>query len=503
MSFGHEIAELVAKNERGLLARHPSWERAALSDVAELLNGYPYDSGRFNVSVGMPLVRIRDILPGRSETRYDGPIDDPRMFQVRDGDLVVGMDGDFNSRIWKGGSALLNQRTCVLRTREGLYSQQFLAYVLPGYLKFINEHTSSVTVKHLSSKTVQEIPLPLPPLAEQKRIVARIDALFAEIDEGEAALASARKGLETFRRALLKSAVTGDLTKDWRAANPPTESGHDLLARIAREKSSNGTSKARARRATEAVKSDLANLPNLPDGWAWATIREIATVLGGLTKNPARDKMPIQAPYLRVANVQMGALDLDDMKQIGVTAVDLQRASLEAGDLLVVEGNGSIDQIGRCAIWNGEINGCVHQNHIIKVRFIDVRISNWCLTWLLSPHGRQEIEQVAASTSGLHTLSISKVEALPIPIPPPAEAAEILRRVSDALSAMDDTRTLLDAEASDAARLKQSILKSAFEGRLVPQDPNDEPATALLVRLADNPAAERRPRGRRKAQAAS
>jgi type I restriction enzyme, S subunit len=109
----------------------------------------------------------------------------------------------------------------------------------------------------------------------------------------------------------------------------------------------------------------------------------------------------------------------------------------------------------------------------------------------------KKIEQVAASTSGLHTLSISKVEALPIPIPPRAEAAEILRRVSDALTVSADTLAMLDAEATDAARLKQSVLKAAFEGRLVPQDPADEPASALLARLTSSAPVAKRGRGRK------
>jgi type I restriction enzyme, S subunit len=332
---------------------------------------------------------------------------------------------------------------------------------------------------------LREAEIPVPPLAEQRRIVLALDALFAEIAEGEAALVTTRKGLDTFRRALLKAAVTGELTKDWRAANPVFETGHDLLARIAKYRVGVSAPKARTRRAAEAHSLNISNLPELPDGWTWATVREVADVIGGLTKNPDRERLPIRAPYLRVANVQAGGLDLSDMKEIDVTIDDRQRASLKAGDLLIVEGNGSIDQIGRCAIWNEEIPGCVHQNHIIKARFLEPGFSTWCFTWLLSPHGREQIEKVAASTSGLHTLSISKVEGLPVPVPPPAEIAEILQRVSQALSATTDTRAMLDAEAADAARLKQSVLKAAFEGRLVPQDPADEPASALLARLAD------------------
>jgi type I restriction enzyme S subunit len=118
------------------------------------------------------------------------------------------------------------------------------------------------------------------------------------------------------------------------------------------------------------------------------------------------------------------------------------------------------------------------------------------VSWLLSPSGRRTIERTASSTSGLHTLSISKVAKLPIPIPPPAEAAEILRRISDALAAAAETQALLDAEAANAARLRQSILKAAFEGRLSVQDPADEPAHATLARLRTTETSAPRQRGR-------
>ncbi len=102
-----------------------------LSSVADVLNGYPFDSSHFDVVEGVPLIRIRDILPGRTETRFNGPVDDPRMLRVANGDLVVGMDGDFNARIWQGGEALLNQRVCLIRVREDRFSQRFLSHLLP------------------------------------------------------------------------------------------------------------------------------------------------------------------------------------------------------------------------------------------------------------------------------------------------------------------------------------------------------------------------------------
>lgn len=394
----------------------------------------------------------------------------------------------------------LNQDLRALTPDNGIRSDYIARYLALVTRRVLHDCSKDgTTVNSIEVSALDKLPVPLAPLAEQCRIVARVDALFAEIAEGEAALEEARKRLDTFRRALLKAAVTGELTKDWRERNPVTETGHDLLARIAKLRADKVQAKGRGRRAADASPVDTSALPTLPKGWVWGTVRNVADVMGGLTKNPDRERMVGRAKYLRVANVQAGSLDLSEMKEIGVTAEDRQRASLQPGDLLVVEGNGSIDQIGRCALWDGEIADCVHQNHIIKVRFDDPHMPRWCFKWLLSPHGRQEIEQVAASTSGLHTLSISKIEALPIPVPPPAEAAEILRRVSEALDAQAETLAVLDTEAADVARLRQSILKAAFEGRLVPQNPADEPASAMLARLrAANPPVAPSRRGRPK-----
>ena len=498
MSFGHDIAELVAENERGLLAKHSSWERTQLSNFAELLNGYPYNSSRFNPSTGIPLLRIRDIMPGRTETCYGGPLDDPRMFQVRNGDIVVGMDGDFNARIWNGGDALLNQRVCLIRAREELYAQKFLAYALPGYLKFINDHTSSVTVKHLSSRTIQELPLPYPPLTEQRRIVARVDALFAEIAEGEAALDTARKGLDTFRRALLKAAVTGELTKDWRETNPVTETGHDLLARIKADRVAKGEAKGRGKRAADAPPLDTAALPELPEGWAWGTLGEIAdSVRNGTSAAPRAEANANE--ILRISAVRPLWVDESQIRYLDAEqATAASDATVQKGDLLFTRYNGSADLVGVGAIYRGKKR--FYPDKIIRVRLHDVLSNHLGFVELAvnCSAGRKHIAANIKTTAGQQGLSGESLKETPIPIPPPAEAAEILRRVSEALSASADTLSLLDAEAADAARLKQSILKAAFEGRLVPQDPADEPASAMLARLKATPStATPAKRGRR------
>jgi type I restriction enzyme S subunit len=138
----------------------------------------------------------------------------------------------------------------------------------------IDGHVGSTNQQELPRSFVEGLLVPLPPLAEQRRIVARIEALFAEIAEGEAALAAARKGHDIFRRSLLKAAVTGELTKDWRAANPAFETGHDVLARIANSRASDAAPKDRRRRAGVSP-LDISFLPGLPDGWTWATLDDL------------------------------------------------------------------------------------------------------------------------------------------------------------------------------------------------------------------------------------
>ncbi|MDE2877913.1 hypothetical protein [Candidatus Palauibacter soopunensis] len=363
---------------------------------------------------------------------------------------------------------------------------------------------------------LEDASIPLAPLPEQHRIVAKIESLFARLDEGVAALKRAEANLERYRASVLKAAVEGRLTEEWRRENPPTETGEDLLRRILAERRKHWEAeqlakfKAKGRKPPrnwkakykEPVAPDTSGLPELPEGWCWATVDQVSAVTGGLTKNPSRSRLPIRYPYLRVANVYADEIRLDDVRTIGVSEKELDRVLLRSGDLLVVEGNGSADQIGRVAQWQGDLAPCCHQNHLIKVRCpISACRSRWMLLWLLSPLGRRTVLAVASSTSGLHTLSLSKVRALPVPLAPMPEQACAVR-LADALS--DAARVVqgqIEAEAGiKVSALRQSILKRAFEGRLVPQDPADEPASVLLERIRAERAVERKRRKRRAIQ---
>ncbi|NHK29672.1 hypothetical protein FF098_017330 [Parvularcula flava] len=389
----------------------------------------------------------------------------------------------------------------ILRPTEAIISKYLFYFVVSDKFRNLAKRNMSGAVgqQRVPADFVRNSEIPIPPLAEQKRIVSKIDELFSDIEAGERALQRARKALERYRRSVLKAAVTGALTADWREKNRDRlEPADKLLTRIldarrtAWEKAELAKMKAKGKEPKgdawkkkygEAKPPKYEFNSTLPISWLWLSFSTIGNVSGGLTKNKKRNELPHTRPYLRVANVYENRLDLTEIHSIGVTERELERVELQRFDLLIVEGNGSKEQIGRAALWDASIKGCVHQNHLIKVRFSDSITSRYSMVWLRSPFGRTLVEEVASSTSGLHTLSISKIEQLPLAFPPQKEQEEILSRVEEAFSKADRVAAALDEQERAAKALRQSILKAAFEGRLVPQDPDDEPAEKLLKRI--------------------
>lgn len=347
--------------------------------------------------------------------------------------------------------------------------------------------TQGVAQKKISLERFRTISIPSAPLPEQHRIVAAIDDHFSRLDEAVVLLERVQRNLKRHRASVLKAAVEGRLVPTEAAlasAEGRTyEPASVLLGRILDERRRRWKAEGGRGAYKEPVAPDTTDLPELPEGWCWTTVDQLGVVTGGLTKNAKREGLRTSLPYLRVANVYANELRLEHVESIGIEESEVDRVLLRAGDLLVVEGNGSIDQIGRVALWDGSIQPCVHQNHIIKVRFIPVALAGWVLEWLLSPGGRLAIQNVASSTSGLHTLSISKVALLPVPLCPLAEQGRVRTEVDRLLSVALQTQSEARTTIARSARLRQSILKWAFEGRLADQDPADEPADVLLERI--------------------
>lgn len=194
-----------------------------------------------------------------------------------------------------------------------------------------------------------------------------------------------------------------------------------------------------------------------------ATIGDLAKVQGGLQVTAKRSALPVEVPYLRVANVHRARLDLNEVKTLRVTEAELSRASLCAGDLLVVEGHANGEEIGRVALWSGELPRTVHQNHLIRIR-PDVRCVHpaFMATWLNSARGARHFRNAGNTTSGLHTISTSVVRAAPMltaPLSDQLHFAEALREVK--AESVRATRLLREADA-----LFQSLQSRAFKGEL-------------------------------------
>jgi type I restriction enzyme S subunit len=528
VSFTESLDEIVAENRSQLLGKHATWERVSLNEVATILNGFPFQSSLFTKDRGVPLLRIRDILNGSTEAFFDGHV--PPLFIVKPGDLIVGMDGDFNCAVWRGPPAALNQRTCRVAPRESDYTMRFLARVLPGYLAAINERTSSITVKHLSSRTIACIPLPLPPRAEQDRVAAALDEHLTRLDTSTRALRRNLLRIRSYRTSVLRAACEGRLVPTEaelaRAEGREYEPADQLLARILKERRARWESDHLAKltakgkppkddawekKYVEPEPPDRSGRAQLPEGWEWATFAQITEIQGGIQKQPSRAPRANAYPFVRVANVLRGQLDLTEIHSIELFGGELDRLRLEKGDLLIVEGNGSPNEIGRMAVWNGSIANCVHQNHIIRARPRSGISASYVEAYWNSPRGSSEVKSVASSTTGLYTLSIGKISPLAVPCPPLAEQHRIVAEVERRLSIADGVEATIETALARAERLRQAILKRAFEGRLVPQDPNDEPASVLLERIRKQREAQpqakprerapRRPGSRRRARA--
>jgi len=388
----------------------------------------------------------------------------------------------------------------VLRTESGISPKWLANFLLQHEVRRAAQRkmTGGVGQMRVPASFLEDAVIPVAPSAEQRRITDAVDELLSDLDAGVTALDRVRKMLAHYRAAVLKAAVEGSLTEDWRQQHVSTESASALLTGIlvtrrkrweehqlkrfaatGKHPPSNWTLKYK-----EPVAPDTALLPKLGKGWCWASFDQIGETQGGLQKSPSRKPVKNHYPYLRVANVHRAHLDLRELHRFELTEQELERLRLYPGDLLIVEGNGSLSEIGRCAIWAGEIDDCVHQNHIIRVRPFSGVIPKYIDLFLNSPLGQKAIQKVASSTSGLYTLSVTKIEKLSIPIPPTAEQEAIIEAVEDHLSIVEHLAADLETQMKTEQSLRQAILRYSFTGRLAPQDPHDEPASALLKRIA-------------------
>ena len=391
--------------QRGGRRMKKKWEYIALSSVCKVQNGFAFNSKLFNESNnGLPLIRIRDIKRGYSLTYTDETCSDD--FFVEDGDMLIGMDGDFNIGEWKGGHALLNQRVCKLIPSEKILAK-FIFYFIPEALQRINDKTAFSTVKHLSSRQVNAILLPNLPLSEQQSIVEYLDSSFAKIDKLKE---NAAKNLEE-AKALFQSA--------------------------------------------------LKNALEPKEGWEEKTLKEVSlSITDGDHMPPPKANEGI--PFVTISNIDKDSNTLS-MKNTFYVPEDYYNNLKEErkprkGDLLyTVTGS-----FGIPVVVDSNDRFCF-QRHIAMIRPDNNKItSEFLYYWCLSPNAKMIADQVATGTAQ-RTVSLTSLRKFIIPIPSIKEQELLVSTLTTIEEKLNTLQQNYSRICDECDALKQAILRQVFE----------------------------------------
>ncbi len=340
----------------------------------------------------------------------------------------------------------------------------------------------------------------LPPPEEQERIADALDELLSDLDAGVAALERVQAKLKHYRAAVLKAAVEGALTTEWRQQHPATEPASALLTRILAERRRRWE-EAQLQKFKDAGKSppkdwkakyqeplppNTASLPLLPKDWCWVSLDQLARNSSiGLDRGLKYQRMtPPGSPYVKMNNVTMdGRVFFTDMVFVETTGEELERYSLVDGDLLFNTRN-SKELVGKVGIIRRAPAESVYNNNLMRIRFDGAALPAFVCFQMCAGGFRSRMEKVKKATTSVAAVYAKDLFPLQLALPPLAEQEAIVEAVEDQLSVIEHLEADLAAKLKSAQALRQSILRHAFTGQLVPQDPNDEPAAELLKRIA-------------------
>jgi type I restriction enzyme S subunit len=502
----------------------PGWAKAVVEDLADEINpGFPY--GRYNTEgKGFPQLRPMNIdghgMLCLDEVKYVDLADPPLLQR---GDILF---NNTNSPIWVG------KTTTITRNNEFTYSNHmtrirlsqhagipsFFAWQLhylqqSGYF-FVRctHHVNQASIS--SSYLAKNVELYIAPFAEQQRIVEAIEERFSHIDAGVALLKAARRKLRLYRASVLKAAVEGKLTEQWRGLHPDIEPAPQLLRRILSERRARWEEEQRAKgrdphklRYVEPAAPDASRLPPLPDGWCWATVEQLAALeprsiqsgpFGSALLHSEFQESGILA--IGIDNVLEGAFSMGRQHRISYQKYkELEKFTARPLDVLITV----MATVGRCCVLPADLETAIITKHVYRISANQTLIIPHFLM-LCFLGGREVRRQLFGQVQGQTRPGINGeiLKRIAIPIPPLAEQEQIVALVEEQLSIMGNVEATIEHGLRRAERQRQSVLRQAFTGQLVPQDERDEPASVLLERIrgAMNREAthgERRERGQR------
>lgn len=350
---------------------------------------------------------------------------------------------------------------------------------------------------NLTHDRFRPLPVPVAPLNEQRRIMDTVEELTSDLDAGVAALERVQAKLKHYRAAVLKAAVEGALTAEWRAQHPATEPAPALLTRILAERrrrweeaqlkkfkvAGKAPPKDWKAKYQEPVTPETVNLPPLPDGWCWSSVGQLTTgLMNGYGKRSQVEGRP--HIVLRLADIVQGEISFDYARKINCTSDEVDQYGLSLGELLFIRVNGSPDLVGRIIVVRTAPTTALFCDHFIRAQTVLPCLGPWLRAYGDTQRFRRFVDLKKVSSAGQNTISQGPLTACPIPLAPAAEQEAIVEVVEDQLSVIDHLEADLEAKLKSAQALRQSILRNAFTGQLVPQDPKDEPAAELLKRIA-------------------
>lgn len=443
-----------------------SWKWATTSEVCASVRDGTHDSPKY-VDDGIPLVTSKNLRNGQIDFSTAKLIskEDHQQISVRSGvepgDVLFAMIGTIgNPVVVNEDKEFSIKNVGLFKKNSSAIDSQYLKHWLSSdpFFKIIEQQDliKGTTQKFLPLGNLRTLSLPLPPLNEQKRIVAKIEELRDRLHRSKQALEAIPELCDRFRQSVLAAAFRGDLTADWREENLDVE-------------------------AASVLAGEADN--NLPATWCLSSIGDVIESLKYGTSKKS-DYEVEGVPVLRIPNIGDGYIRLDDLKYADLPQKEIEELKLIPGDILLIRSNGSVSLVGKSAVVRETEAGFVYAGYLIRLRLDPLLIDSEYLSLCLSSRDlRLQIEVPARSTSGVHNINSQEVKKLKIPLPPIKEQKEIIRNVEFLFKTIDSLMQQYTGSSIQLDRLNQSILAKAFRGELVEQDPNDEPASVLLDRI--------------------
>ena len=352
----------------------------------------------------------------------------------------------------------------VLRANDGVEPHWiYYAVQSSGFVKAMCDLVQGALYPAVRPKNIREYSIDVPPLSEQRRIVAEIEKQFSRLDEAIVNLQRVKANLKRYKASILKAAVEGRLVeteasiaqRDGRSY----ETGEQLLQRILEERRAKWSGKGKYKEPLLPVTDGL---PVLPEGRTWARLDSLAALKGGITVDSKRvDPSSRSVPYLRVANVQRGLIELTEVKQINASPADIEELRLKHGDVLFNEG-GDRDKLGRGWIWEDQLDDCIHQNHVFRARMYLGAMSPKLVSWWGNTFGKDYFLRVGKQTTNLASINLGKLSEFPVPVPPREEQLRMVQEIERLLSIVEGVEGNVDANLQRAQALRQAMLLKAF-----------------------------------------